>query len=128
MMKHRYKRSDQKGFTLVELVSIMIIMGVLASVATKKFELLSDTAAARALIDGVKELNARETLVWTQIKLSPQGWTNDDDLFAAIDKNLGNEYQWTDGPQPIGGTLAYKSESVVLNRVASTASSMGTWQ
>ena len=66
----RFSISDQKGFTLIELISAMIIISVIGSVAVKKLDLLSDTASQRILLEGVKELNARETLVWTNMKLS----------------------------------------------------------
>ena len=119
---------NQRGFTLIELISVMVIMGVTASVGVKKLDLISDTAAKRALLEGVKELNARETLVWTDMKLSSAGWTSDADLFAAIDTNLGAGYVWTEGPSGSGGTLSFRSESIALNRTASTNSSMGTWK
>ena len=48
---------NQKGFTLIELVSVMIIMGVVASVSIQKFDIVSNTANERALITGIKELN-----------------------------------------------------------------------
>jgi prepilin-type N-terminal cleavage/methylation domain-containing protein len=36
---------NQHGFTLIEMISVMIIIGVVASVAIQKFDELSDTAA-----------------------------------------------------------------------------------
>ena len=47
---------NQQGFTLIEMISVMIIMGVVASVAIQKFDTLSDTAAEQALTIGVREL------------------------------------------------------------------------
>lgn len=126
-MFSRLSISDQKGFTLIELISIMIILGVLATVVTKKFDILSDTASQRALIAGIGELNARESLTWTNMKMSPTGWTSDTDVFAGIDTNLGSDYFWTTGPDASGGTLSFDSESRILNRTASTASSWGRW-
>jgi prepilin-type N-terminal cleavage/methylation domain-containing protein len=32
---------NQKGFTLIELISVMIIMGVVASVSIQKFDIVS---------------------------------------------------------------------------------------
>jgi prepilin-type N-terminal cleavage/methylation domain-containing protein len=52
---------NQKGFTLIELIAIMIIMGVLGSVAVTKYEGLSHTATDQVLAVAVKELNVRET-------------------------------------------------------------------
>lgn len=127
-MKNRYFLSDQKGFTLIELISVMVITGVIASVAVKKLDLISGTATNRALLEGVKELNVRESLTWTNIKLSPAGWTDDAQLFSVIDTDLGSDYVWTDGPAASGGTLSFRSESIALNRTASTTASIGSWK
>ena len=77
MLKRIYQK-NQKGFTLLEMMSVLVIMGVIVSVAIKKFDLLSNTASITAIKSGIRELNTRETLVWTQIKLSDTGWSNDE--------------------------------------------------
>jgi prepilin-type N-terminal cleavage/methylation domain-containing protein len=118
---------NQKGFTLIELISVMIIISVMATVVIKKFDVLSDTASQKALVAGVNELNARESLTWTNMKLSPAGWTDDTELYTGIETNLGGGYVWTAGPNILGGTLSFESEAQVLNRTASTTSSWGRW-
>ncbi len=126
-MKNMVLVANRKGFTLLELMSVLVIMSVMLSIAIKKFDLLSDTASATALKEGVRELNTLETLVWTQIKLSDADWTSDADVFDAIDKNLGQGYSWNPGPNVGGGTLHYRSRSVVLVRNESTRNSVGSW-
>lgn len=126
-MYTRLSISDQNGFTLIELISVIIILGVLATTVVKKFDILSDTASQRALVEGVSELNARESLTWTNMKLSNTGWTSDVDLYAGIETNLGTDYVWTAGPNILGGTLTFESESRILNRTASTTSAWGRW-
>ncbi len=123
----RFSISNQKGFTLIELISTLIILSVMASVIIKKFDVLSDTASQRAIVAGISELNARENLTWINMRLSATGWTNDAELFTGIDTNLGGDYVWTAGPNILGGTLSFDSESKVLNRTASTTSSWGRW-
>ncbi len=120
--------SNQKGFTLIELISVFIILGVLFSVTIRNFGLLSDTASQSALLEAVKELNTRETLVWTKLKLSDSGWTSDADVFAEMDENLGADYAWKVGPNASGGTLSFRTESIALSRTASTASTFGRWK
>ncbi len=66
----------------------MIIMGVMSSVAVKKVDFITDTASTRALAITVKELNVRESLVWSNMKISNDGYTTDEDFFAALDKDL----------------------------------------
>ena len=117
---------NQKGFTLLELISVMVIVGVMGSVAVKKMELVSDTVADRALMLGIKELNIREHLTWAKIKISNAGWNNDSEVFAEIDTNLAG-CGWTSGPVADGGTLRLKSQSAGLTRSASTATSAGRW-
>jgi prepilin-type N-terminal cleavage/methylation domain-containing protein len=120
--------SDQKGFTLIEIISVLVIMGVMGSVVVKKFDVLSGTATARALQVGVEELNVRETLVWTNMKFSYTGWTSDADVFTEMETNLGGDYVWTDGPDGSGGELSFGSTSVTLSRTPSTVSSIGSWK
>jgi len=127
-MKKRFSLRNQKGFTLIELISVMIIMGVMSSIAVKKVDFITDTASARALDTAVKELNVRESLVWSNIKISNDGYTTDEDVFAALDKDLGAKLKWNPGPAIGGGTLHLESQSIVLNRTPSTTSAAGKWQ
>ena len=118
---------NQKGFTLVELVSVMVIMSVVASVTIKKFDLVSDNAEIRAMEAAVAELNARENLIWTNVKLSPAGWTTDDNLFAIVDTTLGQGFTWAAAPNASGGTLQYRSQLKNLTRDASTFILAAKW-
>jgi prepilin-type N-terminal cleavage/methylation domain-containing protein len=117
----------QKGFTLIELISVLVIMGVMASVVIKKFDLLTDNASITALKAGVKELNTQESLIWIKMKLSETGWAADLDVYDAVDKNLGTEYSWSPGPNISGGTLHYRSQSVALIRNKSSGKTPGSW-
>jgi prepilin-type N-terminal cleavage/methylation domain-containing protein len=127
-MKNRPDLRNQKGFTLIELLSVMIIMGVMGSVAVKKVDFITDTASTKALTIAVKELNVRESLVWSQMKISLDGYTTDADLFDALDKDPGAKFKWDTGPGIDGGTLRFESQSFVLNRTHSTNSVPGQWQ
>ena len=127
-MSKKLDRLNQKGFTLIEVISVMIIMGVVASVSIQKFDLLSDTASQRALYTGIKELNIRESLTWTNLKISSVGYTRDEDLYPLIDTNLGGSYNWNPGPTSGGGTLYFRAYSKTLTRIASTETSAGKWE
>ncbi len=127
-MKKRRSLRNQKGFTLIELISVMIIMGVMSSVAVKKVDFITDTASAKALDITVKELNVRESLVWSNMKISNDGYTTDADVFDALDTNLGAKFKWNPGPTIDGGTLHCESQSIVLNRTHSANSTAGKWQ
>jgi len=118
---------NRKGFTLLELMAVLVIMGVMFSVAIKKYDLLSDSASINALKAGVRELNTQETLVWIDMKLSDTGWTGDVDVYNAVGKNLGRGYGWNPGPTITGGTLHYEGQSVALVRNQSKRNIAGSW-
>ena len=126
-MKKRCGLGNQKGFTLIELISVIIIMGVMGSVSIKKYDLLSDTAAARVLTDSIKELNIRESMTWIDLKFSADSTITDEEVFAAMDPNLGSGYVWVEGPNASGGKLSFRNLSVTLVRMPSTNKSPATW-
>ena len=117
----------QEGFTLIELISGMVIMSMMVSVAVKKFDLLSDTASINALKAGIRELNTRETVAWTKIKLSDTGFETDAGVFNVVDKNIGKGYSWNPASDESGGRLHFKSLSIDLNRTPATRTSPGFW-
>ena len=122
-MKNNRRLRNQEGFTLIELISVMVILGVMSSVAVKKVDFITDTASSKALAMAVKELNVRESLFWSKMKISFDGYKTDADLFSALDKDLGAKFKWNPGPTIDGGTLHCESQSIVLHRNPSSISS-----
>jgi len=125
---------NSQGFTLIEIMAVLIIMGVMASVAVSKINDISGTAELRALETGIAELNAREMLCWTNVKFAPGGWIdNGGDTFVwttmmVMNTDVGPEYSWTAGPDRLaGGTLSFKSRSIPLNRAVSTNTAAARW-
>ena len=127
-MKRRFSKLNQDGFTLIELISIMIILGVLGSVSVKKYDNLTVTASERALTTALIELNVRESLIWANMKISSDGYTNDADAYAALNTDLGAKLKWNPGPAIDGGTLHLESQSILLHRTPSTNSAPGRWK
>ena len=127
-MKGKFLHQNQKGFTLIEMLSVMIIIGVMGSVAVKKVDVITETASAQTMQFAVKELNIRESLTWTNIKLSGDGWKDDSAVFAAVDTDIGPQYNWGPKPNASGGRLHFRSSKIELSRTASTEVSAGTWQ
>lgn len=132
-MKLKTFLKNRQGFTLIEIMAVMVIMGVMASVAVTKINDISGTADLRALDTGIAELNAREMLYWTNAKFATGGWTNDTDVInhPDYDTNLNRpgvtEYVWTVAPDATGGTLEFGSQSTILTRTISTNISPARW-
>ena len=121
--------TGEKGFTLVEIIAVLVILSVLAAVAIPRYLSIDERARQRAIDAGIAELNGRETLTWSNIKITQTGYVDDASLFAQINTTLGNDYSWEGGrPSDSGGTLKFRETiSVPLTRTASENIRPGTW-
>jgi prepilin-type N-terminal cleavage/methylation domain-containing protein len=119
----------ENGFTLLEIIAVLVILSILAAVAVPKYVSLDESARQRGIDAAVSELNGRETLTWSNAKISTSGWISDAKTFDKIDPYLGEEYDWApEDPKITGGDLSFKeSEIVSLARTESTNEKPGSW-
>jgi prepilin-type N-terminal cleavage/methylation domain-containing protein len=131
--------SNRRGFTLLELIAVMLILGFLAALAIPRYIELESVGNLRAVETAISELNGRESLIWSQIKITRTSYneiTGDDDVWALMknDKNksypdLGSGNVWIVGPDQAGGTLSFRgSEGFDLSRKASTIAHPARWR
>lgn len=120
--------SDRSGFTLIEIICVLVLLATIASVAISRMAALDQSASRQMLRSCLSELNSRENMTWCQVKLSQAGWVDDAILFAQVSTLLGPEYQWAASPTVAGGGIRFKDQTLALVREASTAGKAGLWK
>ena len=120
-MKTALLRKNQKGFTLIEIIAVLVILGILAAVAIPKYLDMRTDAVRNAALGAVSELNARERLALAQSKL--QGSNT---VYSDPSTNLGPDWN---GNSPIvsGTAVTFKGKSVTFTRSAKALNTPATW-
>jgi len=124
---HRSLTKNCNGFTLIEIIAVLVILSILGAITVPRVVALDTFATQKSFEWAINELNGRECISWSKIKTSDSNWLGDEQLFAEMDTDLGAEYIWSSKTAG-GATLHFRGQQIGLERIPSTYLKSGTWR
>ena len=131
-MKKLHPLRNRQGFTLIEIIAVLVILGILAAVIVPRYIDLEVSSKKRSLEAAMAKLNCRECLVWAETKISGSS-TATAVVTSIVHTNsdshlyLGEDYKWDDDPSDGSAVLDFKKQKANLTRQAETDTSPAVW-
>jgi len=112
---------NQKGFTLIEMIAVLIILGIVGTIAAVKITSFDSHASNKVVDIAIEELNTREKLVWSNGKLAG---------VIDIKKYVRENIDWDigNGTSVSETSITVNGETVPVNRTEPTRVEPGYWE
>ena len=92
-MKKEKKISSQQGFTLIEVIAVLVILGILAAFAVPKYYDLQTKAKEKAIEGALAEAKSRVNAFYASKLLDGTPFASMD-FVNDLGTNLGKDFTW----------------------------------
>jgi prepilin-type N-terminal cleavage/methylation domain-containing protein len=115
---------NEKGFTLIEIIAVLVILGILAAIAIPRYISMMDQARIAAAQASIAELKARSSNYYASQMLSGAGPTTPTAVLNSIqaNSNVGSDFALSESAN--GSDIVITVTTVKNNSIPSTS---GTW-
>ncbi len=122
------KQCQDCGFTIVEIISVLVIVGILSILALPDFFNIQERIRLKMVDNAIMDLNRREHMFWST-HFGSSGDHDDTAIFNSVNpENLGAKFFWSMGPHESDiSTIAFGPVIVDVRRIPSTAVNSGYW-
>jgi len=116
--------SNERGFTLVELIAVLIVLAVITTVVVIKFNLFTGSATQQMIDHSIGELNNREKMVWTNLKLS----FYEGEIDVEVQRIMNEKYMdLGNGTQVKDGVISVRGEPASIQRAPASRQTPAIW-